>query len=255
MRKIITLVFVLFSAVAYSQTPTSKRLSSGIDIGAGFKKDYLVPSFTYYELLNLDANQTFSIGWTVRVGAFYAKNLDYITAPARLTREKTGFAALSAPLVEDNLDTMRFSRVSATSANLGVRAQIRLGPVELGASADVIGFGFGKNRRGIYHSSTGMFMGADTAGKEVKLSFSDHPTQYAQPKRINTRLLGDNDQGALATEVYVRLLVMRRLGVRVSYQWITTEMHASNENIVTENQRFRNRASMVYVGLSFPFFK
>lgn len=255
MRKIITLVFILTSAAAFSQSYTSNRLNSGMDIGAGFKKDYLVPSLTYYEMLNLDSKQIFSIGWTVRVGAFYGDNLNYTTAPARLTRGKTGFAALNAPLVEANIDTMRFDWVTVTSANIGVRAQVRLGPVEIGGSADLLGFAFGKSREGRYRSSTGVFEAADSTGNPIELTFRNNPKQYAQPQRVNVRMLGDNDRGALATDVYIRFRLMRRLAVRAGYQWVTTEMRASNLNIVDENQRFRNRASMAYVGLTFPFFK
>ncbi|GAB3892713.1 hypothetical protein GCM10028803_05840 [Larkinella knui] len=255
MRKIVTLVFILISAVAFSQTPTSVRISSGLDVGAAFKKDYVVPSLTYYELLNLDANRIFSIGWTAKLNTFYGDNLNYTTAPAKLTREKSGFAALSAPLVPANLDTMRFDLVTATAINFGLRAQIRLGPVEIGAGADLLGVGFGKSREGRYRSSTGRFEGADTSGKAINLSFQLHPKQYAQPQRFNARLLGDNDLGSLSTEVYVRLKVLERLGVKAGYQWITTEMRASNVNIDDDNQRFRNRASMAYVALTFPFYK
>ncbi|GAB3273050.1 hypothetical protein GCM10027347_45140 [Larkinella harenae] len=256
MRKVVTLVFVLISFVAFSQSPTSSRLSSGVDVGAAFKKDYLVPSLSYYEMLNLDANQMFSIGWTIRVGAFYGDNLNYTTAPARLTRGKTGFAALGAPLQVANIDTMRFDWVTVTSANLGLRAQVRIGPVEVGASADILGFAFGKTREGRYRSSTGRFKVPNAAGTADSLvSFRGHPQQYAQPQRINARLLGDNDRGALATEVYIRLRVTRRVALRAGYQWITTEMRASTKNEDDNNQRFRNRADMAYVGLTFPFFK
>jgi hypothetical protein len=255
MRKIVTLVFVLISAVSFSQTPTSTRISSGIDVGAAFKKDYLAPSFTYYELLNVDANQIFSIGWTVKLNTFYGDNLNYTTAPAKLSREKTGFSALSAPIVPANIDTMRFDWVTATAVNLGLRAQIRLGPVEIGAGADLLGFGFGKTRQGRYRSSTGHFESTNTAGTIDTLSFRVSPKQPAQPQRINARLLGDNDLGSLSTEVYVRLKVLRRLNVKAGYQWITTEMKASTVNIDDKNQRFRNRASLAYVGLTFPLFK
>ncbi|GAB3934617.1 hypothetical protein [Larkinella terrae] len=255
MRKIVTALFTFLTIVAYSQTPTSSRLSSGVDVGAAFKNDYLVPSITYYEMLNVGKEQLFSIGWTVKLNTFYGDNLNYTTAPAKLTREKTGFAALSAPIVPANLDTMRFDWVTATAVNFGLRAQVRVGPIEVGAGADLLGIGFGKNREGRYRSSTGRFTATNTAGTVDTVSFRASPKQFAQPQRINARLLGDNDLGSLSTEVYVRLRVMRRLGVKGGYQWITTEMRSSTVNIDDKNQRFRNRASMAYVALTFPFFK
>ncbi|RRB00816.1 hypothetical protein [Larkinella rosea] len=256
MRKIVTLVFTLITAVAYSQSPTSKRLNSGVDLGAAFKNDYLVPSITYYEMLNVDRSQLFSIGWTIKLNTFYGDNLNYTTAPAHLTRGKSGFAALSAPIKPANIDTMRFDYVTATAVNLGLRAQIRLGPVEVGASADVLGFGFGKGRQGRYRSSTGRYEVRNTTGTaDSVITFRSNPLQSAQPQRVNVRLLGDNDLGSLSTEVYVRLRLMRRLGIKAGYQWITTAMRANNVNIEDDNQRFRNRASMAYVAVTLPFFK
>ncbi|MFD1141351.1 hypothetical protein ACFQ4C_09535 [Larkinella insperata] len=255
MRKTVTLLFALISAAAFSQSPTSSRLSSGLDVGAAFKKNYLAPSITYYEMLNLDANQVFSIGWTVRTSAFYASNAEYITAPAKLTREKTGFQALGASLVPANIDTMQFDRVSVTSVNFGLRAQIKLGPVEIGAGTDLLGLAFGKNREGNYRSSKGTFQRTNTNNEVDTVSFAKFPLQYAQPQRVNARLLGDNNLGALSSEVYIRLQATRRVGIKAGYQWITTEMRASNVNLEDKNRRFRNRASMTYVALTFPFFK
>ena len=255
MRKTVTLLFALISAAAFSQSRTSSRLSSGLDVGAAFQKKYLAPSLTYYEMLNLDAKQIFSIGWTVRASPVYASEIEYITAPAKLTREKTGFQALGASLVPANIDTMQFNRVSVTSVNFGLRAQIKLGPVEIGAGTDVLGFAFGKSREGHYKSTTGTFERTNTNNQVDTVSFVKFPLQYAQPQRINARLLGDNDRGALSSEVYIRLQVMRRVGIKAGYQWITTEMRASTVNLENDNRRFRNRASMTYVALTFPFFK
>ncbi|WP_138992409.1 hypothetical protein [Larkinella sp. C7] len=255
MRKIVTLVLIFTSAIAFSQTPTASRISSGVDVGTAFKKDYLAPSFTYYELLNLDANKIFSIGWTIKGGNFYGDNLNYTTAPARLTREKTGFGAIGAPEVAANIDTMRFDWVTVSTVNFGLRAQVRLGPVEVGAGADLIGLGFGRSREGRYRSTTGRFEHTNADSEIDTVSFRVSPLQYAQPQRLNVRLLGDNDLGSLSSEVYVRLKVLRRMGVKVGYHWITTEMRASNLNIDDDNRRFRNRAAMGYVALTFPFYK
>ncbi|WP_128544662.1 hypothetical protein [Larkinella soli] len=255
MRILLTTVLVLISFFAFSQSSVSTRISSGIDVGAGFKTDYTVPSITYYELLNLDANRIFSVGWTIKGSAFYGDNLNYITAPAKLSRGKTGFPALSAPLIPENLDTLRYDWVTGTSLNLGLRAQIRVGPVEVGGSADILGLSFGKNRTARYISSSGQYEITKSNTEKDTVTFRSSPGQRAKPQTLNLRLLGDNDYGTLATEVYVRLQVTRRVGLRVAYQWITTEMRASNKNLIDGNDRFRNTASMAYVGLTLPFFK
>jgi len=246
MKKYLVVLLTLLYFPVLAQNPVSSRLSSGADVGAAFKANYLSPSIAYYQLLNLDNNQIFSVGWHFKFSTVYANQLDYTTAPLKLTR---GTGGLSGPVIAANIDTLSFNRVTMTTANFGLRAQVRLGPVQLGGSADIIGFGFGKGRSSTYRSSTGYYKADSTTA-----TFADNPNQPAQPQKFNLRLLGDNDRGTLAMDVYARVLVSRRLGVKVGYQWITTEMRASNANVEDGNSRFRNRSAMPYVALTFPFF-
>ncbi|WP_266367416.1 hypothetical protein [Tellurirhabdus rosea] len=247
MKKLLAGVLFLYTATAFAQTPVSTRLSGGIDLGAAFDSKIISPSFTYFQMLHLDQRKIFQIGWTFKFQTFYGQNsVDYYTAPAKFTREKTGFAALSAPIIPANIDTLTMPKTSFTSGNFGLRVQVHLGVVDLGASADILGIGVGKGRYGFYRASTG-FNSAD--------SLNLHRTnQYAQPQRINVRLLGDNDMGFLATEVYARLNFSRRLAAKIGYQWLTTEYRANNR-LVEDNRRFRHRFAMPYVALTFPFFR
>ena len=131
MKKIIVALLILSSIHSFAQSPVAARLNSGFDLGMGYSKNNYNPSFTYYQLINVGERKLFSLGWTLRFGAFYGDNLNYYTAPARLTRGKTGFDALSGPLIVPNIDTVRLDYVTMTSVNVGVRAQVNLGLVEL----------------------------------------------------------------------------------------------------------------------------
>lgn len=209
------------------------------------------PSLAYYQLINIGEQKLFSVGWTVRLGAFYGDNLNYYTAPARLTRGKTGFNALNAPLIITNIDTIRYDYVTMTSLNFGIRAQVNLGRVEIGASADLVGLTLGKSRTGRYKSSNGQFMN-DTA---LVYFQGPYTFQRARPSRLNVRLLGDNDLGTLSMEVYARVHISQRIGVKLGYQWLTTETIVTNRDIIADNNRFRNRAGMPYLALTFPIFQ
>lgn len=68
------------------------------------------------------------------------------------------------------------------------------------------------------------------------------------------RLLGDNDIGTLNTEVYARVKISQRFGVKLGYQWLTTEMTMQNRDVVADNNRFRHRAGLYYVALTLPVF-
>ena len=251
MKKLLIALLTFFSVHSFAQSPVSTRLTNGFDLGMAYSKNNYNPSIAYYQLINVGERKLFSFGWTARLGAFYGDNLNYYTAPARLTRGKTGFGALSGPLINSNVDTVRMDYATMTSLNVGVRAQVNLGRVELGASADLLGLTLGRRRSAIYRSSTGRFKVDSTttrpfAGTDV--------FQQASPNGFNVRLLGDNDLGTLSTEVYARVHVSQRLGVKVGYQWLTTQVTIQNRDVVADNNRFRNRANMLYLALTFPVF-
>jgi hypothetical protein len=256
MKQILFALFTLCSLHSFAQSPVSARLSSGYDVGMAYAQHNYNPSIAYYQLINIGERKILSLGWTARLGAFYGDNLNYYTAPARLTRGKTGFDALSGPLIVNNIDTVRYDYVTMTSLNVGIRAQLNLGPVEIGASADLIGFTFGKSRTGRYQSSKGQFRLYSVSGADSTTAYFQgvNTFQSSRPSAFNLRLLGDNDMGTLSTEVYARVRISQRIGVKLGYQWLTTETIVSNRDIVADNDRFRNRVGMGYLALTFPVF-
>lgn len=257
MTKLLIGVLLCLAAHGFGQSPVSARLKSGFDVGMAYSKNNYQPSIAYYQLINAGERKLFALGWTMRLGAFYGHNLNYYTAPARLTRGQTGFGALSGPLVNGNIDTVRFDYVTMTSLNVGVRAQVNLGRVELGASADLLGLTLGRRRTARYRSSTGLFSTVKSKSGADSLSApftGDNVFQQAHPSRLNLRLLGDNDRGTLSTEVYARVHVNQRFAVKAGYQWLTTEVTVQNRDIVADNNRFRNRAGLAYLALTFPIF-
>lgn len=257
MKQLIFVVLLFVSLHTLAQSPVSARLSSGYDLGMAYSTNKYNPSFAYYQLINLGERKLFSLGWTARLGAFYGDNISYYTAPARLTRGKTGLGALSSPLLVNNIDTVRYDYVTMTSLNIGIRAQVNLGRLELGASVDLLGFTFGKSRTGRYKSSSGQFRLYKASGADSTTAYfqGTNTFQSSRPSKVNLRLLGDNDMGTLATEVYARVRVSQRIGVKLGYQWLTTETTLSNRDIIADNNRFRNRSGMGYLALTFPVFQ
>ena len=251
MKQVISVVLTLLPFLTFAQSPVAARLSSGYDIGMAYSKNRYNPSLSYYQLINIGDKKIFSLGWTARLGAFYGDNIDYYTAPARLTRGKSGFNALSGPVLVNNMDTVRYDYVSMTSLNFGIRAQVSLGVVEIGASADLLGATFGKSRTGRYQSSTGQFTVSDSTTAYYQ---GANTFQKSRPSILNARLLGDNDLGTLSTEVYARVRLGQRIGIKASYQWLTTEMKVSNRDVISDNNRFRNRSNMAYLAVTIPIF-
>lgn len=253
MKKMLAVLTAFITSQAIAQSPVSARLQSGYDLGMAYSTGNYNPSAAYYQLINIGDRKLFAVGWTVRLGVFHGDNLNYYTAPARLTREKTGFSALGAPLVIRNIDTVRYDYVTMTSASVGVRAQVNLGKLTIGASADLLGLTFGKKRVGRYKSSTGQFVVSDKDSTRIPFQGAS-VFQSSRPSTLNIRLLGDNDRGTLSTEVYARYSINQRFGIKVAYQFLTTEMTVANRDVISDNNRFRHQANMAYIAVTLPVF-
>ncbi|SOD78310.1 hypothetical protein [Spirosoma fluviale] len=257
MKQTLIALLTLVPLFAVAQSPVSARLSSGYDLGMAYSKNKYNPSITYYQLIHVGERKLLSLGWTARLGAFYGDNLNYYTAPARLTRGKSGLGALTAPLITNNIDTVRYDYITNTSLNIGFRAQLNLGRLEIGGSADLLGIAFGKSRLGRYMSSTGQYKITSSTGADSTTTYFQgaNTFQDAKPSTFNVRLLGDNDRGTLATEIYARYRVSQRMGIKLGYQWLTTETTVSNRDVIADNNRFRNRAGMAYFAVTLPVFQ
>ncbi len=250
----ILLGFVAFTAQA--QNPIPSRVGSGLDAGFAFKKDNYVPTLTYFQLLNIGGRKRLvSVGWTARLAKFHGDNLNFYTAPANLTRGATGFDALGPALKATNIDTVRFDYVTNTSINFGVRAEVHLGPVDLGGSADVFGLAFGKTRVGRVISSGTYAVNGAKADSILRFT-NDNRFQRLRPTGVNVRLLGDNDIGNLAAELYARVRINQRLAIKAGYQWQTAEMYIRDRDIrpTDGNRRYRHRVGMPFVAVTLPFF-
>jgi hypothetical protein len=242
MKSYLVLCLCLIQAVAFGQSQTAYRISSGLDLGVALKSQYTSPSLAYYQLLNIGPRKLLSVGYTAKYASFYGDNLTYETAPARLR--------------PDNIDRVYFGYVTINSFNFGVRAQLHVSIIDIGASADVLGIAFGKGRGGIYQSLKGQFKAGTSAdGKDSLATFTgDNAFQRASPSNASLRLFGDNNLGTLSSEVYVRLHINQRVAVKVGYQWLTSEMTTNKRDVVANNDRFRNTTSMPYFAVTFPFF-
>ncbi len=233
----------LLPVLSVAQRAVSTRLKAGADLGVGFQASRISPSFIYYQLINPTRTGLFSLGYTVAFRTFYANDVDYITAPV-------------SPLVPAKLDTLRMNYASGTSLNLGIRAQINLKFIEIGASADLLGLTIGKGRVGQYISSGGSFVAGQTAKGTDSLSrfVGANINQTARPSLVNFQLPGNSTLGTVANEVYARVYVQQRIGIKLAYQWLASEYTTTVRNTVDDNNRFRSRSGLVYVGITFPFY-
>lgn len=226
----------------FSYAQIFNPIRTGIDIGAAANDKSYNVGFLYNQYLKVDRKGIFQVGWGIRGSQLQTNTLAYTTAPSKLTKGKSGMA-LNAPIALKNIDTLQI-RTGITSFNFNVAVQISLfDRLDIGANADILGLALGTRRSGFYLGSSG-FSKVD--------SLNLHRTyQGASPTGLAIQLPGDHLKGTLNSELFARLRFTEKVAVKVSYMLAVSEYKTDNV-LVDDNQRFRLRSKMFYIGISFP---
>jgi hypothetical protein len=82
----------------------------------------------------------------------------------------------------------------------------------------------------------------------------NNTTQTAKPTAFNLLLISDSDIGSLNSELYARYWINDRFAVRVgaSFQFIE---YKTDKNLTFENDRFRHKALLPFVAITYSPFK
>jgi len=194
-------------------------------------------ALSYQQLYGIGKAKRFRVGWGVRLTSFVGKDLDYITAPARLTSGETGPQVLFVENVLSNLDTLKLPRSQTNALNLAIHLEYSFRKLDVGFNIDAIGATFGAEQ-------TGTFVAKST---DSRLSGTQ---QSAKPTVFNLLLVSDNDLGSLNSELYARYWFSPKTGIRFGASFQFTE-YTTSQNLTFENDRFRNKILMPFVAISF----
>ncbi|TAG15986.1 MAG: hypothetical protein EAZ32_06510 [Cytophagia bacterium] len=219
----ILLFFVFVASTAMAQPLRNSRVVGGFDIGAGFEQKNLMPSLQVYQLLKIGKSGIFQAGYSFRLNRFMGSDIN---------------------LLSSQNDTLQMDKTAVTMLNFGLKAQISLKWVEIGASADLFGLAFGGKQTGLYVSSRA-FNKTDTLNL--------HRTkQQAGVRRGNLQLFNNNNSiGNLNADVYARVWVSRQVGLKVGYIFNLTQ-YRTDRALLNDNRDFRFTPRLFYVGVSFP---
>ncbi len=245
MRKAITvfivLVFVSYGLVkADSLAVKSYKRNQTIDLSIATVGNQSTGTLSWTKLHNVTKNQKFKIGYGVRLTSQIGKDLDFVTAPARLTSNQTGPQVLFSPIFAENYDTIRFSNTQLNALNLNIHLQYTIKTkFDIGFNIDAIGFTFGSKVSGNYIS---------------KLSFENNTSQSAKATPFNLLLISDNDIGTLNSELYLRYWVHPKWAIRAGVSFLFTE-YTTDKKLRLDNDRFRNKSLQAMIGVSFKPFK
>jgi hypothetical protein len=221
--------FIFLASFATQAQHTTTRLTDFADLGVATGDKGFMPSFQFNEYLKLEKTGLLQVGWGVRVAHLSAKNLDLTSAPSRLANQ-----ILST-------DTLQMGQATLTSLNFSLAAQVSFfNRLDLGVSTDILGLAFGGKRTGYYLGSAGF----------SKDSTNIHQTyQLAKPTGSAIQLFGNSQRGNLNSEIYARLRITTNFGIKAGYVFAVNEYKTDNV-LVDDNDRFRARHNLFYIGLS-----
>lgn len=236
MKKI--LIFLLISSslsAQYQYTKTQRNLDVALAFGSAVS-----PSVSYQKLYGIGKSDRFKIGWGVRLNTFFSGQKNYITAPANLTSGSQSIVALFTENIVGNLDTLQLTKSSLGSFNGKVILQYSFRKLDVGFNIDALGFSFGGKQSGKF-----------VANESKSLS---NTSQSAKPTPFNLLLVSDSDRGSLNSELYARYWINNKWAVRAgaSFQFLE---YTTDKTLTFENDRFRHKALLPFVAISYSPFK
>ncbi len=213
---------------AFSQEmKASSKVSTFIDLGLSAGSSTYSGSLSFNRTHGLLKSKKLRLGYGIRFSGFGGTDLYYTTAPAKYS---TKVETVDSIFVKSPL-TMGINGVIHIEYNFTPKLKI-------GFNIDAIGMGFGKKQTVDFISSNrGAFP-----------SLTD-----SKPTSMNVLLVGDNDIGQLKSEFVVSYLFLPKWGIKAGLDFTFSEQTTA-QKLTNNNDRFRHKAMMATVGISYyPF--
>ena len=218
------IILFLLAATSSGFAQSISRVTSGIDLGTGYKDKVWVPSVMFHQELSLNNFSWFRIGWGVRTWGYYANKTN-------LVPQNTQFSD----------DTLKFGRITSNGISFLAGASIKLWKFDIGANTDLFGLAFGTKRSGLYTKSS-LFEGEGAAYYNKYVS-STPSLGNALP------LVLDKQNGQ--SELFVRFWFTERIGLKAGYVHGRVT-YTSKVKLDNDQKRFSATYVMPYAALSFP---
>jgi long-subunit fatty acid transport protein len=183
-------------------------------------------SVDYFHLWKVGKSKKIEIGFGGRFTSYFGSSQYYASAPSSLAAD------------EKKSDSLLLQSSQVNALNLAINVGYRISPsVGLGFNIDAGGFSFGGQKEGTY------------------INGNQGQTTVAKPTSYNLLLVGNNDQGTLNSEFYLRYFFKEKLAAKLAYQYLFTEYTTATkvQQLPEANDRFRNKAGLFSVGITKQF--
>jgi hypothetical protein len=239
----ILLIFLLPAALYAQKDFAAYQSFSHLELALSARGGQGAAALSGAKLYGFGQKKRFKAGFGLRFTSYFGNDQDFVTAPARLTSGKTGPTVIFTEDIPANFDTLFLPNSQINFLNATIFLQYSLLPrLDVGFNIDAIGFSVGGEQTGTFRA-----LQSDEA--------SLHNTrQSAKPTSFNLLLSSDNDIGSLNSEFFLRYWVKPAWAVKVGYTFLFAE-YTTNQELTYDNDRFRNKAGMFMVGLTYAPFK
>ncbi|MEO6231546.1 MAG: hypothetical protein ABJB11_03095 [Ferruginibacter sp.] len=241
MKKILLICTMsLIYLIGFGQQTNTARSQQWLDLAATAGNSQGTVAASYVYTWKIGKRKKLQAGLGARFTSMFGKKVDFITAPAKLSRSNTTpFLIVFAGQETANWDTLTVQRPFANSlnlsANFGYNFNSRWSAI---FNIDLIGFGFGRKSSAIL-TSNGV----------------TRTEPNAKPAGFNALLTGDLDYGNLNSEFSIKYKLNDHWSVRGIYQYLFTEYKTNTIKQTapdgTQVDRFRSKANNFGVGVSY----
>ncbi|MDX2189423.1 MAG: hypothetical protein SFY32_06150 [Bacteroidota bacterium] len=191
----------------------------------------------------LDKKKNFRIGFGLRESMYFGfGDINYYTAPAKHTSGEEGPQVIFKDNIISNIDTIKVHNPTVGMCNIHAVIQYTFfKKLDLGFNIDLVGFSFGAKTNNQYRPN-------------LAVSGNNRSIEASNPTIFNLLLVSDNDLGSLNSEFYARYWINQKWAVKAMYTFMFTEYTTTNK-LRLDNDRFRNKSSMIGLGISCCIFR
>jgi long-subunit fatty acid transport protein len=220
---LIAAIIFSFDAAAQVQSGVKKNFAG---LGAAFGSSQTSISASFEHNWHFGKKEKFFVGSGARFTSYFGSNTSYTSAPPKFAGD------------EKNTDSISVAKPSVNALNIFINLGYRISSkFTAGFNIDAAGFSFGSSRNAV-------FSGNGTVKPAI-----------AKPTGGNILLVGNNDRGSLNSQLYLQYTLNKKWSIRAAYQYLFTEYSTTTkvQTVPAENDRFRNKASMIYTGVAIGF--
>ena len=204
---------------------------SSVDATVSAGKDILLTSLAYQRTYHYGSKKRLMSGFGIRINNNRGSNIDFITAPAKVS-EGNFFKKQN----ESKLDTLTLNSHNVTSVNLAIYLGYQINKkLSLEFNIDAVGLSFGPSQFGAFHAYSQNY---SSANEEARVS------------NVNVLLTGDYDLGSLNSELVANYNISKKLDIKAGLSFVFSE-YTTDKKLVFENDRFRNKSLIPSLGVRY----